>query len=83
MKTICRDCRHFIELHPVWHSQFCGAVENSQEQNPVTGEFQYVGRNDLGQVYFNNQKYAYARDINTGNCEYFSETVRVHKTTGG
>ncbi len=73
--TICRDCCHFVEETPIWHGQFCGAVENAKAQNPVTGELEYVGQNDLGRVYFGANKFAFARDINKGNCEYFSRTA--------
>ena len=81
VKTICRQCRHFIN-NASWYGQFCTAVENDKEQDPITGEFQYVAKNDLGRVYFHLNRYAYARDINHGNCEYFTalnEKNRPHQ----
>ncbi|KKL55822.1 hypothetical protein LCGC14_2251550 [marine sediment metagenome] len=74
---ICRDCRHFIQNGAIWYDQFCGAVENEQGTNPVTGELGFVQKNDLGLVYFGDQRFAYAREINRGDCEYFVKKGRL------
>lgn len=65
-KTICVECRHFINKGDylnkldVWYDWFCGAVENETVIDPVKGVR-------------TNRRYAYARDINTGDCEYFKK----------
>lgn len=70
--TICRQCKHFIESGPIWYDQFCGAVTNPTDIDPVTGHESFVGVNDLGTKYFDDNPHPYARDMNkTGNCELF------------
>lgn len=78
MPTLCIECKHHrhIVQNPaaphVWYNHQCGAVEREPTIDPVTGESGYLGRNDLGTTYITEDRYAFCRDINRGNCEYFS-----------
>ena len=74
-KTICVQCKHYCgpgKLHP-WHRHRCTHpdFEKQQEQDPVTGDIGFAGRNDLGRVAIDDERYPYCRDINHGNCEKF------------
>jgi hypothetical protein len=77
--TICTECRHhrLILRNPaapnVWYNHYCGAMEREPTIDPVTGESGFLGRNDLGRTYFTDVAYHHCRDINHGNCEYFSK----------
>jgi len=77
--NICKNCQHF-ECRVdglrtgVWYNQFCKAVTRPQDQNPQSGEMQYVQVNTFGQRYFTDEPYPYARDMNpSGECELFVE----------
>jgi len=73
-RTVCINCRHFLNNGPVWYSQFCGHPKHAERvmvQDPVTGEYDYGGTNDLGGSYIDNNKHPHARDINKGDCELY------------
>lgn len=74
--TICRNCQHFLEQQPIWSEQYCQApeVQFKKVMDPVTGEMGYRQRNSIGDVFYNENPYPYARDINKdGNCVYYRE----------
>ncbi len=75
--TICKECRFLITKDDglrssIWYNNFCGAVSREQSRDPYDGVMRYISRNDLGEVYFEDEAHPYVRDINPdGNCIYF------------
>ena len=79
VKTLCVNCEHFkvegtMNRH-IWYNHFCTNpdLQRIEEVNPVTGKSGFVGKNDLGTMYFTDESSPHCRDINHGNCEYFSD----------
>jgi hypothetical protein len=70
--TLCIHCRHFLRKGPRWYLQLCGATPREPGIDPVTGEEGFVEANDLGQRFITQERFAYARDVNTtGQCGLF------------
>lgn len=73
---ICKDCKHFRvkdDLRPgaekIWYNQHCVAVERERGIDPQWGEPCFIATNSLGEKYFTNRQYPYAREINPdGEC---------------
>ena len=74
-KTICVNCAHHngASSKDVWYDHYClsSAGVRSKEQNPVTGEIGYCGKDSLGGIYFTEDAHPFCRNINYGNCEHF------------
>ncbi len=74
--NICAKCIHFRSEGPIWYDQYCGAVdvERVAVVDPVSGESTYSGKNDLGGLYYTEEKRPHARDINKdGQCPHYEE----------
>lgn len=83
--TICVECKHHRHIVKnraaphVWYNHFCGAVEHAPVIDCVTGERGFSSGNDLGRGIVTQDQFAYCRDINQGNCEYFSPAKEAHR----
>lgn len=79
--SICRECKHFRNLEPgsarehIWYNHLCLASPLPTRIDPYDGVEKPYSRNDLGSVYFSQDKpYHYCRTINPdGSCEKFEE----------
>lgn len=80
--TICLNCKfhynggRFSGNILAWYNHFCTASLRTKAIDPVTGEENYIGKNDLGQEYFTPNSYSYCRDINKGNCPLYQKKER-------
>lgn len=74
-KTICVECVHHSGSDAsknYWNHLCCHPnFERIAEQDPVTGNIGFVGKNDLGGTYFTQDRFPHCREINNGNCDYF------------
>lgn len=73
--TICVQCKMFENKGAIWYDQFCCEPEVRAQEgiDPVTGKKQHIHKNDSGRKYYDDNPYPYARDVNSGNCEYFNK----------
>ncbi len=72
--TLCIHCRFFINKGTVWYDQFCGATPREKATDPVTGCEGYRVVNDLGRASITDEPYAYARDVNDGQCPLYQRS---------
>lgn len=75
--TICVNCKHLKKEggNELWE-WFCHSPEMAriQTKNPVTGEYMYEEKNDLGHRVFTKERFPYAHRVNThGNCAYYEK----------
>lgn len=72
--TICANCEHFENRGSIWYHQFCAAVEVrlTEKIDFVTGRKGFASANDLGREVLQDHPMPYARDINNGECPYFT-----------
>ena len=68
MFTICVKCKHH-HGYGVWYGHYCHATERERVTDPVTGKQCFKGTNDLGGVYFTDERYPNCKTINLdGDC---------------
>lgn len=76
--TLCVRCRYFITRRDgkVWYDQYCGASEKPLVMTLPSGETRYGETSHEGREVYTDERYKYARDINTnGHCPLYQEQV--------
>ena len=77
LMNICKNCKHFNLIgNAIWYNAFCHHPENEKvlTVDPVFGTSSYQGKNDLGTVYYSNDKFDNCRKFNSdGHCTQFEE----------
>jgi hypothetical protein len=79
--TVCVKCKYYYcSGKDIWYNQFCKASEREPCIDPVSGKEMYADKNDLGKIYFTDQRYSYCRDVNThGRCQKYRPLSVVTK----
>lgn len=83
-QTICSECKWLMrgemETSPrydVWYNLFCGAIDFKPALDIHSGKWGYRGNLHYGEHLdkgtITDNPNPYCRDVNTGDCPYFSE----------